>query len=271
MKTNSGTLSRSENASPGMETNLLSGVEYLVQGLKLILRPGLRRYLIIPLSVNTAIFAIVIWIGIDQFELLLDRFLPETSWLHYFRWLAWPLLTFTLVLVLFYTFTAIANLLAAPFNGILAAKAEQLLTGSAPPDSPDNWVTGIVPGLVSEFRKLIYFLVRAVPLLLLFLVPIVQLAAPFLWILFNAWFFALEYLDYPLSNHGMNFGQQRQWAKKSRMAAFGFGGAVTLLMVIPVLNFAVMPAAVAGATIFWCSSGRTAGAVAEGRISKQER
>ena len=74
--------------------------------------------------------------------------------------------------------------------------------------------------------------------------------------LYNAWFFALEYLDYPMSNHGLHFKEQTQWMKKSRMSAFGFGGAVAFLMLIPVLNFAVMPAAVAGATIFWCKSNK---------------
>ena len=268
MKNSSGTLSASGNRPPRLKFGLLSGAGYLLQGLKLLLRPGLRRYLIVPLSVNISIFTLLTWFGVDQFDLLFDRFLPESSWLHYIRWIVWPLLTFALLLILFYSFTAIANLLATPFNGILAAKTELMLTGSSPPDSPDNWVAGVVPGLLSELGKLSYFLIRAVPLLLLFLIPVVQLAAPFLWIAFNAWFFALEYLDYPMSNHGLRFSEQRQWMRKSRMAALGFGGAVAFLMLIPILNFAVMPAAVAGATIFWCSACKISEAELQGRVSE---
>jgi len=263
MKKLSAALPRSTNRPRRLELGLLTGAGYLLQGLRLILRPGLKRYLIVPITINILIFSGLIWLGFNQFELLFDRFLPETSWLHYFRWVLWPLLALAILLILFYTFTVIANLLAAPFNGILAAKVEQTLTGVAPPESPDNWVAGVIPGLLSELRKLVYFLIRAIPLLLLFLVPGVQLAAPFLWIAFNAWFFALEYLDYPMSNHGMLFKEQMQQLRKTRMAALGFGGAVTLMMLIPILNFLVMPAAVAGATIFWCSSNRLSGESAE--------
>jgi len=256
MKNSATTISNSKKHAIYTRIGLFSGAGYLLQGLKLLLRPGLRRYLIMPITINIVIFTLIAWAGLSQFELLFDRFLPESSWLHYLRWILWPLFTLTFLLIIFYTFTIIANLLAAPFNGILAAKVEQMLTGRAPPDSPDNWVAEIVPGLLSELRKLIYFLVRAIPLLLLFLVPVVQLAAPFLWIAFSAWFFALEYLDYPMSNHGLEFKQKLKQIRKTRMTSLGFGGAVTTLMLIPVLNFAVMPAAVAGATVFWCSNNR---------------
>jgi len=36
------------------------------------------------------------------------------------------------------------------------------------------------------------------------------------------------------------------------MTAFGFGGGLTLMMMVPVLNFVAMPAAVVGATRLWC-------------------
>lgn len=269
MENCSGALSSLENNYLHRGIGLLSGAGFLLQGLKLLLRPGLRRYLIVPLIVNVVVFTLLVWVGLSQFSLLFERFLPETSWLYYFRWVIWPLLTLVFLLLLFYTFTVIANFLAAPFNGILAARVEQMLTGSAPPDTPENWVAGVAPGLYSELRKLIYFLIRAVPLLLLFLVPVVQLAAPFLWIAFNAWFFALEYLDYPMSNHGLRFREQSQWVKKSRMGALGFGGAVAFLMLIPILNFAAMPAAVAGATIFWCNSNRKTEEKTGNRIPEQ--
>ena len=257
MENFSGTLSRSANNLLRRDFGLMSGAGFLLQGLRMLLRPGLRRYLIVPLIVNVIVFTVFVWLGLSQFNLLLERFLPETSWLYYFRWLLWPLFALVFLLLIFYTFTAFANLLAAPFNGMLAARVEQILTGSEPPAAPENWVAGIAPGLYSELRKLIYFLIRAVPLLLLLLVPGVQVAVSVLWIVFNAWFFALEYLDYPMSNHGLRFREQRQWVKKSRFAALGFGGAVACLMLIPVFNFAAMPAAVAGATIFWCNLNQT--------------
>ena len=79
-----------------------------------------------------------------------------------------------------------------------------------------------------------------------FLVLVVAWA--FLWVLLGAWMMALEYLEYPLNNHGRLFPEVRALLRQRRGLALGFGGAVLLLTLIPVLNFVAMPVAVAGAT-----------------------
>jgi CysZ protein len=55
-----------------------------------------------------------------------------------------------------------------------------------------------------------------------------------------------------MANSGLEFKDQHAHNKKRRLAALGFGGGLTLLMMIPILNFAAMPAAVVGATAMWC-------------------
>ena len=62
----------------------------------------------------------------------------------------------------------------------------------------------------SALRATLYFLLRAIPLLLLFFIPVVNIAAPFIWAAFGAWMLALQYLDYPLGNHGIDFSEQRR-------------------------------------------------------------
>jgi CysZ protein len=237
-----------------MANNPLSGTGYLLRGLNLITRPGLRRFVLIPLLINILIFSLLIWLGVDQFELLMDRFLPaDDGWLAWLRWLLWPLFAIALLLVVFYTFTVIANLLAAPFNGLLAEQVERHLGGEIPnqPGGLKQLVKDLLPSLLSEVRKAGYFLLRAIPLLILFLIPGLNIAAPFLWLLFSAWFLALEYGDYPMANHGLSFAEQRQRLRQTRFTALAFGGGLTLLMMVPILNFVAMPAAVAGATVFW--------------------
>jgi CysZ protein len=105
--------------------------------------------------------------------------------------------------------------------------------------------------MLGELRKFGHFLLRALPLLGLFLIPGVNLLAPWLWLLFNAWYIALEYTAYPMDNHGLPFAEQQARMRKARLTALGFGGAITLLMLIPGVNFLAMPAAVAGATALW--------------------
>ncbi len=237
-----------------MMNNPLAGAGYLLRGLGLLNRPGLRPFVLIPLLVNIVVFSLLIWLGVDQFEQLMDRFLPaDESWLSWLRWLLWPLFAITLVLIISYTFTVIANLIAAPFNGLLAEKVELHLGGELPnqPSGAKQVVKDVIPSLLSELRKLVYFLLRAVPLLILFLIPLLNIAAPFLWMAFSAWFLALEYGDYPMANHKLAFKQQHRRLKQARFSSLVFGGALTLMMMVPVLNFVAMPAAVAGATLFW--------------------
>ncbi len=231
----------------------VSGAGYMIQGLKLLVRPGLRRFVMMPLFINILVFTALTWIGITQFESLLDWMLPQDSWFSYFRYILWPLFAIAAILITFYSFTIVANLLAAPFNGLLAEKVEILLTGSTPSKAHANIMQSIRPAIRSELIKLRYFIARALPLLLLFLIPGINIIAPILWTLFGIWYLALEYTDYPMANSGLEFKDQHAYNKKIRLAAMGFGGGLTLLMMIPILNFAAMPAAVAGATAMWCN------------------
>ncbi|MGD8309625.1 MAG: sulfate transporter CysZ [Chromatiales bacterium] len=235
-----------------MKDGVFTGAAYAGRGLGIIFRPGIRRFVLVPLAVNVVIFSLLIWLGVSQFEVLMDRLLPDTGWLSYVRWLLWPLFAVALVVLVLYTFTLVANLIAAPFNSVLAERVEHLITGSPPGGGFDSVWQEIGPALGSELRKLAYFLGRALPLLVLFLIPGVNLLAPVLWFLFNAWFLAIEYADYPMGNHGMGFREQRARLKIARLPALGFGAAVTLVMMVPILNFLAMPAAVAGATAWWC-------------------
>ncbi len=234
-----------------MPNNPLTGARYLIRGFGLIMRPGLRRFVLIPLLVNIIIFSLLAWFGISQFQELIDWLLPEESWFAFLRWLLWPLFALTMLLVIVYSFTVLANLIAAPFNSQLAEQVELILSGSSPAQASGSIMKNLIPALRSELVKLGYFLIRVIPLLILFAIPGVNIIAPFLWLLFNAWFLALEYADYPMANHNLDFKTQHIRLKAARLTSLGFGGSTTLLMMIPVLNFLAMPAAVAGATVYW--------------------
>jgi len=234
-----------------MTNNPLTGANYLIRGFGLIFRPELRLYVLIPLLVNIIIFSLLAWFGVSQFQELINWLLPENSWFSFLRWLLWPLFALTMLLVIVYSFTVLANLIAAPFNSQLAEQVELILSGSSPNPTSHSTLKRLIPTLRSELGKLVYFLVRAIPLLALFIIPGINILAPFIWLLFNAWFLVIEYADYPMANNNLNFQEQHANLKAVRLTSLGFGGGATLMMMIPLLNFLVMPAAVAGATVFW--------------------
>jgi CysZ protein len=216
-------------------------------GFGLLFRPGIKRFVIIPFIINLGLFSLAIKLLSDQLEIWLERLLP--GWLGWLEWLIWPLFAIAMFLIVFYTFTVIANLIAAPFNSVLSAKIEALLTGKKPEDiNSDKFIKLMARTLKSEIQKILYAIKWFIPLVIVTIIPVVNVVAPFLWILFAAWFFALEYSDYPLANRGKFFDEVKAYNRKNRMRTLGLGTGVFIMTSIPVVNFFAMPIAVAGAT-----------------------
>ena len=233
-----------------MKNNPISGAMYFLRGVRLIFAPGIRAYVAVPLAVNIILFSALIYYGTGQFQGLLDWLLP--GWLEWLQWILLPLFVIVALFIVFFTFSLVGNLIAAPFNGLLAEAVECRVTGaSLPQGSWKKMITELGRTLGSELRKLVYVVMWGVPALLLFVIPGVNVAAPFIWILFGAWMMAISFVDYPMGNHGLSFPDQRRVLRERRYLALGFGGAVMCALAIPVVNFVVIPAAVAGATILW--------------------
>ena len=221
------------------------------QGLRSIFSPGLRRFVVIPLALNIMIFGALAYFAGVYFDDFMDRWLPSQSWLEFLRWILWLLFAVAYALTLFYGFTLIANLIASPFNGILAAKVEEKLTGNRPTEADESLMKAIAPAIAGEISKILYFASRAIPMLLLFLIPGINILVTVAWVVFGLWFLAIEYSDYPMGNHALSPGLQRDHLRRRRLKSLAFGAGVTVMMLIPIVQFAVMPAAVAGATRFW--------------------
>jgi CysZ protein len=123
------------------------------------------------------------------------------------EWLLWPLLVFTLGIVVTYTFSILANLITSPFNALLAEKVEERLTGQPVSgyETLGQALLGIPKGIVRELLKILYYLPRL--LVVLILLFIFSPAAPVLWFLLCAWMLAIQYGDYPTDNHQIGFKQ----------------------------------------------------------------
>jgi CysZ protein len=216
-------------------------------GFGLLFRPGIKRFVLIPFIINLGLFSLATKLLSDQLDIWLEKLLP--SWLHWLEWLIWPLFAIAMFLIVFYTFTVIANLIASPFNSVLSAKIEAMLTGKKPEDiNSDSFIKLMLRTTKSEVQKILYAIKWFIPLIVITLIPAINIVAPFLWILFAVWFFALEYSDYPLANRGQFFDEVKAYNKQNRMRSLGLGTAVFIMTSIPVINFFAMPIAVAGAT-----------------------
>lgn len=227
--------------------NYIKGINDVLGGFGLIFQSGVRRYVIIPFLINTVLFAGAIYLLSLQMDSWMEKLLP--GWLSWLEWLIWPLFAITILLIVFFTFTLIANLISAPFNSYLSASVEYKLTGAKPKNlvSEPVWKT-VVRTIGAEISKTAYFLLWLIPLALLTIIPVINVVAPFAWFLFAAWSFSIEYMDSPLGNRGMLFKEIREYNRDNRMRSLGLGTGVFLMTSIPVLNFLAMPVAVCAAT-----------------------
>ena len=153
-----------------MQAPVLSGPQYLREGLKLVLSPNLRLFVLLPLAVNLLLFGGLIYFAGHQFGLWLDALMPTLpDWLSFLSYILWPLFVALLVLMVFFTFTLVANIIAAPFNGFLAEKVEVVVRGEDTfPAFSWGELAAMVPRTFSrEMRKLGYFLPRAIGLIVL--------------------------------------------------------------------------------------------------------
>jgi len=219
-------------------------IGYLFKGLKLLARTELRTFIIIPVLINIILYSAALMLGYYFVGDLIDQFIP--GWLQWLRWILWPLFFISFFIAGFFTFTVLANLLAAPFYGKLSAKTLAIITGEASASAEPP----LAKVMFAELKRAGYLGSRALPLLLLSIIPGINIIAPFLWALFGAWGMALEYMAYPLENAGVLFSEQKQLAKSIRLGALSFGGVAAMGLAIPLLNIIVAPAAVIGATVY---------------------
>lgn len=237
-----------------MHAPVLSGPQYLREGLKLVLSPGLRLFVLLPLGINLVLFAGLIYFAGHEFAQWVDHLMPTLpSWLSFLSYILWPLFVALVVLMVFFCFTMVANIVAAPFNSFLAEKVEVVVRGQDdfPPFKWSELTREVPRTLNRELRKLGYFLPRTLALFVLSLIPVVNVVAAPLWLLFGVWMMAIQYIDYPADNHKMSWPDMLAWLRQKRWQSLGFGSIVYLVLLIPVVNLLMMPAAVAGATLFW--------------------
>ena len=229
------------------------GVRAFVDGASLIRRHGLGIYIWLPALVSMAVVTVGLWFAFhyaDVFGSWLVARLP--GWLDFLSAILVPLLYVLAVLLGTWLFGFIAIIVSSPFHSNLSASLEPHLNTTPETLAQTRpMVQELAAAVVRESRKLLYQLPRLLGVLLLGLVPLINVASPVLWFLFGAWMLAVQFADLPAENRHMTFAETLELLRQNRGAALGYGICVTPLLAIPIVNFAVVPLAVAGGTVLW--------------------
>ena len=232
-------------------------MDYFFQGFRLITTKGLKRFVFFPLAINLILFSVGFYYLFGEISssiIWLTDLIPDWEWLSWLKdglsYIIWPIAVITILLVFALIFGTLANWIAAPFNGLLAEKVEQHLTGQSMDDTGLMDVFKDIPRTLGrELSKLTYYIPRSIGFLLLFF--ILPVLGQILWFLFSAWMMAVQYCDYAFDNHKVSFRDMKHVLLANRSHSFSFGITVSVFSLIPIVNFLVMPVAVCGATALW--------------------
>ncbi len=238
-----------EGSGSSSGLGFMDGVGFFLDGARIARQPGLARYAWLPalLSLTIIVAGLALAFGYtNEFSSYLVAQLP--GWMDFLHLILVPLIYLLSVLIGAWLFGFLAVIIASPFLGYLSIEVETARFETGPRHDP-SFLHGVVSALGRELRKLGYYLPRLLAVLVLSLIPLLNVAAPLLWFLFGAWTLAIQFCDYPTENRGLPFRDTLVLLKRNRTAALGFGSCATLAMAIPILNFLMIPVAVAGGTL----------------------
>jgi len=230
---------------------LTDGIRAFLDGGRAARAPGLARYTWLPALVSLIVIVTGLTLAfgwLSDLSVWLTGLLP--GWLGFLSAVLTPLLYVLGVLLGAWLLGLLAVLISSPFLGDLSIAVERAEFASAPEQPPSFW-QGALGALGRELRKMAYYLPRLLVVFVITLIPVINLAAPLVWLLFGSWILAIQFCDYPSENRGRPFRETVTLLERHRAAALGYGACATLALSIPLVNFLLIPVAVAGGTILW--------------------
>lgn len=248
------------NNTTNQDIGITDAFSYLGDGLKLALSKECRLFVIIPIFINIAVLSLGGYLMVHWILGMLNGYvagmLPD--WLSgAIMWVLGFILTIVAGFIFCFLFSTIATLIASPFYGLLAEKAEKVIRG-VDEVTADEGLAGIVKDipriLKRELRKWMFYLPRLLLCVIISLIPVVNIISPICWFLLAAWMMSVQYMDYAYDNHKISFDQMRKELWYHRLGSFTIGTSVSLIMTIPIINLIVPPAAVCAGTKFFVES-----------------
>jgi uncharacterized protein involved in cysteine biosynthesis len=158
-------------------------------------------------------------------------------------------------------YVASCVLATAPFAGILSERTEKLAqateAATLPPSSWKRELGLALRGIGQAVLGITCYLLIAVPLFVVhWAVPAL---APLVWVLSlleAALFFAYDAFNEPLHRRGASFGAKWRFIRAHLAESLGFGTAVALVMMIPLVSAVVVPVSVIGGTLLFLELGK---------------
>ena len=220
------------------------GLQCYWAGVRLLGQPGFRAYLIVPAVLGLIlIFGGLAWVVGP----LIDQLTPTLpSWLNWLSNILVPLMYLMAVILLTWGSGLLLSIIMSPFLGGLAQRASNAQTPASNATADGG---SILAAITRERQKIVYHLPRLLGLFLVSLIPGLNVLAPLLWASFGAWMMAVQFADIQAENEGWDFPHSLTRLRAHRPGVLAFGLCANLSLAVPLVNFLMIPVAVAGGAI----------------------
>ncbi len=243
----------------------------------IIKNPRLIKFAIFPIIINIILILTIYIFGSRYLIGLIDRWIPdEKAW--YWAILFWIAVVFVVLavsLVAAVFFYIIAGIICVPFNELLSQEVESMLREN--PHKEDFSVRllalDIWLAIIGEIKRIFLYLSLMIPLLLLNLIPAVgTVIYGAIFGVVTLLFLAFDFVDHPLGRRRIPFREKRKFIIKHFSSMIGFGAGVFIFLLVPIVNFIVLPLNAVGGTILFSEIEHRYGEIEyRGKISKKKK
>ena len=245
---------------------MLAGPRVLRRGFALLrTNPSLWPWAALPFLVSLAAFALAIWAFVANLDAIagpLERTLDPGEPSAWWGW-AWagPLLLLAVLVrwillaalgvAIYFLFTVLGGIVAAPFLDVLSERVEEIVAGERlrAGGGVADALRAALRSIVEECKRTLFFVAVQLAILLFGLVPGMQPVAAAASLVFTALFLPLDYTAYALDRRRVPFRARRRWIFAHSSEMLGFGGFGLALFFVPGLSFLCLPWLVTSGTL----------------------
>ena len=228
-----------DNQSRNPFYHFVWGVRFFFFGLRTLM----RNSDLLGLSLVPMLLTLALILGLAAGSAQLVGWLFRDSLSPELQLVAKALMFLLAILIAYFMYLPVARVLLAPFAEALSRRTHSINTGQTFQQNNQRWARAMLEGL----KLVIFQSVVALTALALGLAfppvgaPIGVAVAIFLG--------GLDFFDVPLSTRGLRLRRKLSFIWRNKSLAMGFGVAVYLMLLIPVINMLLLPVGVIGATL----------------------
>lgn len=201
---------------------------------------SLLRLSIIPLILNFIFLVAGFVFSLNKLPDLVNKIISTPQlWYQYILYYVVLLVTaLSLFLIVFFLTFVLANLIAFPFNGIIADRAlkiHEVVPGSNHPIFKKARIN-----MIAMVRRTIVFLIIGVILVFAALIPGLGIIGAGIGVFLMAY----DRLDYGFDHFALTFNERREFIKAHFGEFLGFAAGFGLTATIPVINILIQPGSI---------------------------